>query len=221
MKRILTWLLSISLAFTASKGWAQTDSIASYPLLNGLSVSVNLFPPILNLFGKNYGNLEAMATLDLYHRFLPQVAAGIGYCDHTNDDGIHYKTSSSPFFKLGMVYHWAFKDPKNAHDFYGAFLRYGFSHNEADISGLTYTDGYWPEYGPGSIHGLKSNSHWLELGGMIKVQIVNHISMGWDLSFKPFLHKGKQDCGNPYFVSGYGSTSSKLGFAFHLYYDLW
>lgn len=197
------------------------DSIPyRYGLMHGLSISVNIFPPVLELFGKDYRSYEAMVTLDLHHRFLPQVAAGIGSCEAISDYDLQFKSKTTPFFKVGMIYNFNYNDLK-ADDFYGAFVRYGFGHAEADLLGITYTDGVWPDYGPADVHDITYNSHWLEIGGMIKVKVTRHFAAGWDAYFKPFVHKGTSKYGPPYYVPGYGVTSNKLGFAFHLYYDIW
>lgn len=241
MKKMLIFVLSISLCLM---GYAQEaanpqseatsielhidpyslpelpDSIAyRYPLFNGLSVSVNLFPPAIDIFGQDYRSYEAMVTLDLHHRFMPQIAAGIGNCDETTDSKLCYQTDMSPFFKVGMVYNPKYNE-LNAENFYGIILRYGYSHHTASIRNIIYNDGYWPTYGPTDLEDLSFNSHWLEIGGMIKVKFTKHLSMGWDAAFKPFLYKGGNKHGNPYFVPGYGSTNGMFGFGFHVYYDI-
>lgn len=242
MRRMLVMVLGLLLMLPA---WAQGSSIPTssavqeqreaieqlseelpegvkyrYPLLNGMSVSVNLFPPLMNLFGKEYGNYEGMVTFDLHHRFFPQAGAGIGFCDVMNDDSVRYHcTKHFPFFKAGMLYNFNYNDLK-PNDFYGAFVRFGYAYSEAKIKGLRYTDAFWGKTDPMTIDGLAYHSVWMELGGFIKVQVAKHISLGWDVSFKPFLHKGKEKQGEPYFVPGYGVTSNKLGFGFHLYYDI-
>lgn len=240
MKRILILLLSINLC--CAIGWAQGASIPKnseakaqemtlpeelpdsvkyrYPLFNGLSLSVNLFPPVMQVFGKDYCSYEAMITADIHHRFMPQVAAGIGSCNELSDNGYRYKSQMTPFFKVGMVYNFQFNEYKYGRDFYAAFIRYGYGYSKADITGLTYNDGFWNEYGPADIRDQKFHSHWLELGAMIKVEVVKHISLGWDISFKPFLSKGGNEYANPYYVPGYGATSSKIGMAFNLYWDI-
>ncbi|MBQ0056339.1 MAG: hypothetical protein KBT20_01670 [Bacteroidales bacterium] len=190
-----------------------------HPLFNGLSVSFNAFPPALTLFGKGYASFEGMATVDLHHRFFPQFSAGVGYCDHESANEVRYQTDPAPFFKAGMAYNFKYND-ENGDDFYGAFLRVGYAHSESEVSNLYYTDGYWEPQGPISIDDMKSNSCWLELGGFIKVKVASHLSLGWDASFRPFLHKGSTPSGHPYFVPGYGPTTTSFGFAFHIYYDL-
>lgn len=191
-----------------------------YPLLNGLSVSLDAFPVVMQVFGNNRANYGGMVTLDLHHRFFPQVAAGVGYCNETNPDNVRYKCSLQPYMKVGMAYNFKYNDLK-PNDFYGAFARIGISHNDAEVSNLYYADGFWPMQGPLTLTGLKSTSCWLELGGFIKVQVLDHLSLGWDLSFSPFLSKGNTRNGSPYFVPGYGTTTTALGFAFHVYYDIW
>jgi len=243
IKRILTVVLGWLLASGVSL-WAQGNSIPTtsqvqeqraatnelpeklpegvkyrYPLLNGLSLSVNLFPPVMDLFGKGYSYYEASATLDLHHRFFPQVSAGAGYCDAESDDLVRYKSDMRPFFKVGMLYNFMYNDTK-PNDFWGVFLRLGYAHSDASISNLYYTDGYWGEVGPVDIDGLSFNNVWMEIGGSIKVQLAKRVSLGWDLYFKPMLVKDNNRQGEAYFVPGYGVTSSKIGFAFHLYYDV-
>jgi len=224
-----SWAQGSSIPTTSEVEEARTDLLSDelpegvkyrYPLINGMSVSFNLFPPLMNLFGKDYGSYEGMVTFDLHHRFFPQAGAGIGFCDVKSDDEVRYHcTKHFPFFKGGMLYNFNYNDVK-PNDFYGAFVRFGYAYSEASISNLRYTDAFWGETEPMSITGLSYHSVWMELGGFIKVQVADHISLGWDASFKPFLHKGKEKQGEPYFVPGYGVTTSKLGFGFHIYYDL-
>lgn len=190
-----------------------------YPLFNGLSVSVNAFSPVMQIFGNGHANYEGMLTVDLHHRFFPQVVAGVGYCNETNDDGVHYECDMMPYMKVGMAYNTKYNDVK-PNDFYAVFARLGYSHGKAKVSHLYYTDGYWPEQGPLQLTGIEGNSVWLELGAMIKVQVINHISLGWDLSWSPFIVKGNSKHGKPYYVPGYGTTTTQLSFAFNVYYDI-
>lgn len=201
-----------------------------YPLLNGMSVSVNILPPIIQLFGKGYCNYEGNLTFDLHHRFFPQFSAGVGYCNAKSKDigyevddkhfqGLRYHSKMRPFFRAGILYNFNYNEVK-PNDFYGALIRFGYAYSEADVTNLSYTDANWGYVGPLETNDLKFHSVWMELGGFIKVQVANHFSMGWDLTYKPFLHRGKDDHGKPYFVPGYGVANSKFGFGFHLYYDL-
>ena len=237
MNRLLILLLSINLAVGAM---AQGRSIPTtsevqevqasvlpeilpdsvkyrFPLFNGLSVSTNLFDPVMNLFKWDRANYEATVTADIHHRFFPQFTMGMGVCDEVSDDGVKYSIKAAPFFKVGMLYNFKYNDyrPDN---FYYLLFRYGFSKSTADIENMHYTDGYWPEYGPTSVTGQDYPCHWIEIGGGIKVKIAGPVSLGWELTLRPLLSKGDAKYGDPYFVPGKGA--SKFAFAFNLYYEI-
>lgn len=192
-----------------------------YPLLNGLMLSVNIFDPVLEAITFDHANYEAMLTLDLHHRFMPMVAVGVGHGDDTNDDGVRYKVGMTPYFKLGCGYNLLYNRGIRPGDWYGVFMRYGCSSSRADITGMTYTDGYWQNYGPAEIKDHQFKCHWLELGGSLRVQVMKHFSMGWDLYWRPMIRKAGNEVGDPYFVPGYGVTNVKLGFNFHAIYHIW
>ena len=189
-----------------------------YPLLNGLTVSVDVLSPLLELFSNGYADYEARATLDLHHRFLPQAVFGVGHCAETADDGYSYRVAATPYGKLGIGYIFRYNDA-HARDFYYAVLRYGFSTSRADMEDLTYTDGYWPDYGPVDVLGVRYNCHWLELGGGIQVHIARRVSLGWEVWYKNLLSAGsaRDTHGRPYFVPGYGTTAGHLGFQFNVH----
>lgn len=190
-----------------------------YPLLNGLSLSVNIFEPVMGIFLNDYASFEATGQLDLHHRFFPEFTFGMGKCDDVSDDLVGYTTKLAPFYKIGIAYNLKYNDiaPEN---YYFIFLRYGFAHSTADITNLTFTDGYWHEYGPFDITGQKFNSHWLEIGFGIKVKIWRRFSMGWDLYYKPLLSDGATRYASPYYIPGYGTTNGKFGFGYRIAYDL-
>lgn len=190
-----------------------------YPLLNGLSVMFNLYEPVMNLLGNDRASYEASVMLNIHHRFFPEATLGMGWCNELSDDLVRYHVKAAPFAKIGLRYNLKYNDLEDKF-YYFIVARYGFCHSEADISNLTYTDGYWPEYGPTNIRNQKFNSHWVEVGGGIKVQIWKRLSAGWDVYIKPFLHKGSTSQATPYYVPGYGTTDGAFGMAFRLYYDL-
>lgn len=236
MKRVLILLLSINLAIFA---FAQGNSIPKsskvnvqeeilpeelpdsvryrYPLFNGISVSVSIFDPVMEVFKWNHANYQAMVTADLYHRFFPQVAVGIGHSDEVSNDGIKYTSKAAPFFKIGMLYNFNYNDTK-PENFYYVVARYGMSKSTADIENLHYTDGYWNEFGPANVTGLEYPCHWAEIGGGIKVKLTGPISLGWEFTYRPLISKGEAKNGNPYFVPGKGAGN--FGFDFNIYYNI-
>ncbi len=190
-----------------------------YPLLNGLSLSVDLFEPVMKVFRNDYASYQVTAQLDLHHRFFPEVTVGVGQCDDFSDDLVGYKTGLSPFGKVGIAYNFKYNDLQPDY-FYYVVARYGYSHSTSDITNLTYNDGYWGTYGPTDLTDQTFNAHWLEIGFGIRVKIWRNISMGWDAYIKPLLSDGSSQYAKPYYLPGYGTTTGKFGFGFQLIYQL-
>lgn len=200
-----------------------------YPLINGLNVSVDVFDPLLKLTIMNHASYEVQAMLDIHHRFFPMFTYGIGRADERSNNGLDFNTDekqefdfvSGPasFAKVGLAYNLDYNSTK-PNDFYMLLLRYGIAHNEADITNLYYADKLWGGIGPIDIKNQKYTTHWLEVGGMIKVQLMRHVSMGWDLYWKFKLAQSGTRQGEPYYVPGMGTSDSPLGFSLRVYYDI-
>lgn len=200
-----------------------------YPFFNGLNVSVDAFDPVLDLFYLDHASYEAQVMADLHHRFFPMFGMGMGYADEISNNGNDYgtgekheltfKSDLSPFFKLGMGYNLDYNSTRPS-DFYMVFMRYGYAYSKADISNLYYADDMWGAYGPVSILDQKYNTHWVEAGMMLKVQLMRHVSLGWDLYWKIRIAQSGTRQGKPTFVPGYGSSDTSIGFAFRVYYDI-
>ena len=233
MKKLLTFILSISLSITA---FAQGNSIPKsskfaeelpeilpdsvkyrYPLFNGVAISLNIFDPVLSSFLWDHANYEATATFDFHHRFFPQFSFGIGYSNEKNDNELKYMVKASPFFKVGLLYNFGYNSIKPKYYYY-VLVRYGWSKFNADMENLKFTDGYWDDYGPASVTGQSYNAQWIEAGGGVKVHIGGPISLGWELTVRPLLSSGDNKYGNPYFVPGRGTHW--LSFAFNFVYDI-
>ena len=200
-----------------------------YPLLNGLSVNVDIIDPVLSLFVLDHATYEAQVMVDLHHRFFPMFSMGMGYADETSNNGNDYgtdqkqeltfKSDLSPFAKIGMAYNLDYNSMRPS-DFYMVFLRYGYAYNKADITNLYYANELWGSYGPLSLKDQKYQTHWLEAGVMLKVQLMRHVSLGWDIYWKIPLSQSGTRYGKPTFVPGYGSGDTSLGCAFRIYYDI-
>ncbi|MBR5717054.1 MAG: hypothetical protein IKX59_10745 [Bacteroidales bacterium] len=200
-----------------------------YRLFNGINVSVDILDPVLHLFTFEHASYEAQLMADFHHRFFPMVSFGMGLADETSDNGLEFGTGAkqeftfksdlAPFGKVGFAYNFDYNSTR-PNDLYLVFLRYGLAYNKADITNLYYADELWGSLGPISICGQEYTTQWVELGGMIKVQIIKHISLGWDLYLKVKLSQSGTDYGSPFFVPGYGPNKSHVGFSFRLYYDI-
>lgn len=200
-----------------------------YDLWQGLTVSVDIFEPLLQLATLDYANYEADVMANFHHRFFPMASVGMGQCDTHSDIGSGYGTDDkkehtyrshlAPFFKLGCGYNLRYNATK-PEDFYLIFVRYGCSWNTADIEGLNYYDGLWKPYGPADLNNLKISTHWLEVGIRLNVEVTPRIVMGWDAYAKFQLHQSGTESGDPYWVPGFGVNDNHVGFLFHVGYRL-
>ncbi len=200
-----------------------------YKLFNGLNISIDILDPVLYATALDHASFEAQLMADFHHRFFPMASFGMGLANETSDNGLEYgtgakqeftfKSNLAPYGKIGFAYNVDYNSTR-PNDYYLAFFRYGIAFNKADITNLYYADDLWGSLGPINISDQKYTTQWLELGGMIKVQIVKHISLGWDLYFKFKITQSGTEYGTPYFVPGYSTNNSHLGFSFRLYYDI-
>lgn len=201
-----------------------------YPLLNGVNLSVDIFDPILYATAFDHASFEVQAMADLHHRFFPMAAFGMGLCNETSNNGLEFgtgqkqecrfKSGLSPFGKVGMAYNLKYNDLR-PNDCYMLLARYGMAYSTADITNLyCASQGFPPGFGPIDITDQKYFTHWLEVGGMMKVQISGHFSLGWDLYWKIKLAQTGTKSGVPYYVPGFGTTDSSIGFSFRVFYEL-
>jgi len=191
-----------------------------YPKINHLEVAFDLASPVMELFTYDYGEYAIRTTLDIYHRFLPQLVLGIGHCNESSEDAFFtYKVSPSFFVKAGMGYNFKYNDIR-PDDYYWIFARYGFSTYKADITDITYNDGYWEAYGPVTLNGIGFTCHWIEIGAGIHVQVWKKWALGWEIWYRNILAKGTNPNGDPYYIPGYGSRASHIGFSFNISYDI-
>lgn len=206
-----------------------------YPLFNGLDVSVDVMDLMMRLFGTGYGSHEVQVMANFHNRFFPMVAVGMGQANTDSNNGLNYsdgkqypdmfrqehtfKTNWAPYFKLGCAYNLKYNHFR-PNDFYALFMRYGFSSYTADITNLWYYDGTWATYKSEDLTDQEYNIHWLELGGMIKVQVNKYISMGWDLYYKVPVKEKTSRYGKPYYSPGFGVHNNNVGFLFRVYYNI-
>lgn len=200
-----------------------------YPLFNGLNVSIDIFDPLYDLFLSNHASYEAQAMIDLHHRFFPLGAFGMGYADEKSNNGIEFSTGQkqeftfksemSPFLKLGMAYNLRYNSTK-PDDLYMVFARYGIAHSKADLTNIYYASSNWDDVHLPDLLDQKYTTQWLEAGVMLKVQLIKHVSLGWDLYAKIKISQSGTENGKPAFVPGYGDCSSLFGFNFRVYYDI-
>ncbi len=188
-----------------------------YPLLNGLTLNVNILDGVTKIFGQTYGNYEIAAELDLHNRFFPVWEVGVGYADNT-PEGLNftYRTHPSLYNRVGMNYNFGYN--KDAMSFFYIGLRYGFSIFSYDIDNIAMESSYWDESETLQMKNQHSWAHWGELLGGLRVQVYKNFYMGWTARYRMVFGYKKNAASEPWFIPGLGPKSSPFGFTYTVGY---
>lgn len=196
----------------------ETNKI-EYPLFHEATFGFNFWDPVMRCLGQKYGGAEVWAELSLYNRFKPIVEIGFGSANDTPEDKNYtYKSSMSPYFRIGMNYNFLFKKITDYQFLAG--LKYGFTSFSYELNNISMDAGYWGEPINFNIPSQKSTVGFLELTFGIKVKIYQNISMGWALKYHAILHESKNKYGDPWYIPGYGTRGSSITGAFSIMYTI-
>lgn len=191
----------------------------TYPLLNGLMVGVNLFDPIANAFGQSYGGYDISLELNLYNRFFPIWEVGVGRAKNTPEEmNFTYIGNTALFNRIGMNYNFKYKS--ESPNFFYIGVRYGFSMFSYDIKDITLDAPYWGEQSNENILNQKSNAHWIEGLGGIRVKVYKDLYMGWSVRYKWMLSSKKNFNSEPWFIPGYGTSGTPFSITYSIYYNI-
>ena len=84
---LLVALFSLSAEAKRTVVNEQGDTVKYlYPKFNGITVNVDLFSPLSNVFGQKYGNYEMSLDAGFYNRFYPIYEVGVCYGNDTPND---------------------------------------------------------------------------------------------------------------------------------------
>ena len=172
----------------------ETEEV-SFPLYNGVTVSVDLWGIGSKVLGGDFLSSEVAVDVNLKNRFFPIVELGYGGADAWNDNGTHYK-SNAPYFRVGINYNALYKKKFDNYLFVG--LRYAMSSFKYDIEALSVddpiyggsignpnqTDDIWGGSLPFNHQGMKGSMQWVEFCVGIRAHIWKQFYMGWGLRFK-------------------------------------
>lgn len=189
-----------------------------YPLMNSVSVGVNFFDAIMMAAGQKHAGFDLWADLSLHNWFFPVVEAGVGFADNKPEEGnFHYKGKPSFYAKLGLNYNFLYKSNPDYQVFLG--LRAGFSRFSYDITDITVDSPYWGQSNNFSIMGQSATAFYGEVLAGIKVKLVRHLSMGWNVRVHFRMHTSSPLNSTPWYIPGYG-TNGLLGASFSLIYTI-
>lgn len=189
------------------------------PLFHAAAVGVDVWDPLMRLFGQSYGIVEFYGELNLHNRYIPVVEFGLGKADYTPDDNNYtYKVSVTPYFRVGFNYNFSYKSNPDYMAFAG--IRFGWSRFSYEVNDVSLNSDYWGESALFNLPKQTSSVTYLNLLFGIRVKIYGPISMGWNIRYKAKLHESKAQYGEPWYIPGYGSRNGAFTGSFSVVYTI-
>lgn len=206
------------------KEWVDTTARRGstkmiYPLMESVTVGLNLWDPAMRLFGQKYGGADVWAELSLHNRYKPVVEFGMSSCDMTPDgQNYTFKSPLAPYFKIGANYN-IFYNNNPAYQFLVG-VRYGFTPFKYEVSRFTVDDAYWGEQQQLSIPSQSAVAGYFEFLAGVRVMIGKGISLGWNVKYHTLLHESKSGFGESMYIPGYGKRQGSISGSFSISYTL-
>ena len=190
-----------------------------YPKIYDVSVGLNIWDPVMRIFGQDYGIGGVDVRLNMYNRYIPAVEIGLGQARHNADEyGYTYRSPLAPYAKLGIDYNFLFNS-NPAYQLYGG-LRYGFASFKYEVTGATDPGTYWGDKTTFDIPSQSASAGWLEVVLGLRVRLWGNISAGWALRYHTILHQSHPVGGDPWYIPGYGTASSPLSGSITISYTI-
>lgn len=190
-----------------------------FPLLYALTVGVNVWDPVMRLFGQKYGVADIWAELSLHNRYKPRLEFGLGTIKDT-PSGLNYsyRSALAPYFKIGADYNFLYNSNPDYQLLAG--LRYGFTRFSYEITDFTLGGDYWGENSELSIPRQTSTTGYLEIALGLRVRIAGPVSLGWNFAYHSIMHESKAPYGNAMYIPGFGKRNSSIAGAFSIMYTI-
>lgn len=190
-----------------------------YPLMESLTVGVNIWDGAMRALGQHYGIGGIRAQLSLHNRYFPMAEVGLGTANDTPDGmNFTYRSSLAPYLKLGIGYNVFYNSNPDYRLIFG--LRYGLSNFSYRISDVTVDEGYWGQESKFSIASQRATAGWMEFGAGLHVKIARPISLGWEVMYHSLIHQSHNTYGPPMIIPGYGKRHGAFAAAFYVMYTL-
>lgn len=190
-----------------------------YPRFHAVTVGVNVWDMAARVLGQSYGLGSVWAELSLHNWIKPFAEFGIGSANYTpKDESYRYKSSTAPFFKVGVNYNFLYNSNPRYSIYAG--IRYGISSFSYQVDNVTVNNGYWQESEQIAVPKQKATVGYGEALIGLRVQIVSSISLGWEIKWHKILHQGTHAYGDPWYVPGFGTRGTSFSGAFSISYTL-
>ena len=189
------------------------------PLLYAAAVGVDIWDPLMRVFGQHYGLVEFSGELNLHNRYIPVVEVGLGQSSYTPDDNNYtYKVPLTPYFRIGCNYNFIYNSNPDYMAFAGA--RSGSSHFTYEVNNVHLSSDYWGESTTFNLPKQTASVTYMQILFGIRVKVFGPISMGWCLRYKAKLKESKATYGRPWYIPGYGSRNGAITGSFSITYTL-
>lgn len=190
-----------------------------YPLLHDASIGINIWDPVMRLFGQHYGGASAWVSLSMHNRYNPVFEFGMAGAKNTPDNNNYtYQGKFSPFFKIGLDYNFLYNSNPEYRFFVG--VRYGFSPFRFSVDDTNIKDNYWGEDASFDIPSTSVFAGWAEIRLGLRVRVWGPISAGWMIHYHAMLHQSHPAVGDAWYIPGYGTQNTGLTGSFSISYTL-
>lgn len=204
--------------------WTDSTTIKTiphmeYPLFHAASIGINIWDPVMRIFGQDYGLASAWAELSLHNRYGIIVEAGMGAASHRGPaDNYLYRSPASVFFKLGANYNFFF----NSNPDYALYagVRYGLSPFSYSVDDVNLPSDYWQQTAHFAVPSQQATAGWFEVGLGLRVKLAGPISAGWEVKYHSLAHCTKGRYGDPWYIPGFGTRGSSITGSFSIVYTL-
>ncbi len=190
-----------------------------YPLLVAVNGGIDIWDPVMRLFGQKYGLFGLSFDVSLHNRYFPAFEIGLGYAQRTPTDGNYtYKSPLSVYFKIGANYNFLYNSNPDYAFFAG--VRYGFSPFSWSVDNVTLQSPYWHDDATFNIPSIRATAGWIEFALGLRVKLAGNISAGWMFKYHQILHESKDVHGQPWYIPGYGARGQSITGSFTITYSL-
>ncbi len=167
------------------------------------------------VFSETRGFFEVEADIDVGNFF---VVTDYGISDYVLDEPTYYYKNTGTYFRVGADYNLMHTDPNNNIAFIG--LRFSTSsfgdQLDFDTQAVIESETGWPNTRE-TFENSGMRATWFELVAGLKIRVVKQLYMGFTARYKFVLDvNGAKDL-KPFYVPGFGKTSSDAAFGFNYY----
>lgn len=202
---------------TIALGTGQSIPKMIQPLLFSASVGVDIWDPVMRLFGQKYGLVEFSGELNLHNRYIPVVEVGLGRTNYTPDEGNYtYRVPLTPYFRIGANYNFIYNNNPDYMAYAG--LRLGYSSYNWGLDNVTLGSPYWDEHFQGNLPRQHASLTYMQVLFGLRVKLWGPISAGWSMRIKARLHESKSPLGQPWYIPGYGTRKGAIAGSFSIFY---